>query len=140
MPQVKKPPRRFTPEEIERLKGYSAIRLPIHQIAALFKVSLTWFEEIVKKDAAARNAISEGRASASHNFRVRLYQKAVTEGDVQAMKFWAVTQEGFRTTESIELSGPNQQPIEIRTELSDLTSEQLAAQIRILKAKLADED
>jgi len=103
--------RKFTEEELERVKMYSSIRLPNHQIATLLKISKDYFDELVNKDSALRNALEEGRSKGSLKARKNLFQKAFDDGDVQAMKFWCQTQEGFKITEHVEHTGLNGGPI-----------------------------
>lgn len=102
-------------------------------MASLFGISDTWLMHLARKDDAVRLALEQGRAKGSANFRGRLYEKAMT-GDVQAMKFWAVTQEGFVPTERIQLTGENGEPIKTMS----MTSEQRIEKIRTLVKQLAD--
>jgi len=131
-------PRQFTPEEIKAIAGMAAVRLPTDQIATIMGMSKETFERRVKKDSALRDAIEKGRANASGTIRNTLYRMATTDReiveettigvgpkarkvvkkkkvgpDVNALRFWCETQEGFKRTEKLELSGPGGKPVEV---------------------------
>lgn len=87
--------RELTEKEINQIEAYSAVRLPMEDMAALLGISESYLEDMIKRNDAARHSLNVGRAKAKAKFRQRLYQLAM-DGDIQAMKFWAVTQDGFR--------------------------------------------
>lgn len=109
--------RKLTPDEIRQLETMSGLRLPTHQIAAILGLSKTHLEVLIKKDDAARNAVEMGRAVASTTVRQRAYEQAIG-GNTTMLIFWLKTQEGFRETDRLELSGPNGGPIESTRELT----------------------
>jgi hypothetical protein len=140
--------RKFTSDEIEQIRQMAAVRLPVHQMAANLGMSHDTFERMLKKDSAARASIDKGRDTASRAFRGRLFQVAMGQEekrdkfglivkpgiapDVQAMKFWAETQEGFKRAEKLEISGPDGKPVEIVS----LTPEQKLEVAKKLQEKL----
>lgn len=140
--------RRLTPEEIDQLRVFSGIRLPMEHIAGIFGMSKDYLEKIIKKDNAAQTAISEGRGSASKNVRGTLYTRAIgvknkdgswkIDPDMTAMKFWCSTQEGFKSADRIELTGPGGGAILTAT----LSDEEREAEIKRLMAfrQLTDDE
>lgn len=97
----------LTDAEIAKIEGYSAIRLPNHQIASLIGMSETQLRYEAKRNPVVRRAIDEGRAKASQTIRSTLFSLAVgkkddkgnykIKPDFQSLKFWCQTQEGFKT-------------------------------------------
>jgi hypothetical protein len=128
--------RQLTEDEIRRLRQYGALRLPNEHIATLLNISETWLDHLLKRDNAARRALTEGRASASQSVRGTLYQLAngrpakigkerLPDGtvrdvvlepaippDVPSLKFWCETQEGFKRADRLELTGADGGPIQ----------------------------
>ena len=136
-------PRRFTPDEIKRLRTYGALRMPFKQMAALLNTDADYLVELMKQQPEARNAYDEGRAEASQKVRGTLFQRATgvkkpdgtwdVEPSMLALKFWCETQEGFKREEKIEIVGLDGGPVAI----ASMTPEQRAAEIEklILKRK-----
>jgi len=114
------PPKRrtFSPNELDQLRTLAAIRVPLHQQAALFKnhkgkpMTPASFQEAIARDPAARHAVEEGRSQAATNVRKTLFSMAMGERkvdpvtlrpteeyarppDLKALVFWCESQEGF---------------------------------------------
>lgn len=143
MPRRQK--RKLTEKEIHQLEGWSAIRIPFEHMAALLDMGTTDLREAINKNDTIRRAIDQGRAKAKTMVHRTLYERAVgrkayknEEGvivpeipvDFQALRFWCQTQEQMRTTEKLELSGPEGGPIE-NTQVS---KEELKARLLALRA------
>lgn len=129
----------LTQKELDQISGMAAVRLPMEMIATLMGFgSKDTLEKRVKKDPALRSAIDRGRANASGKVRNHLYAMQFDETlppqiRFQAGKFWAQTQEGFKTADRLELTGADGAPIEV----TKLTSEERMAAIKALDKKLA---
>lgn len=126
--------REFTEKEIGQLEAFGVIKLPTEHIASIFGIDHETFQRMLQKNSKARDLLLEGRAKGSSKFRDTLYQKAVFEKDVQAMKFWGATQEGMVIQQSMTLSGPDGQPIQIR-----MSDDELNRQIQRLQKKASGE-
>ena len=117
----KKPRRRFTDAEVQLLQECAAIRLPVEQIANRLNTSVTELRYAQKRDERMRRAVDIGRAEASFSVRATLFQLATgirnkdgtykVKPDVNALKFWLMTQEGFKYEKNpvtqIAVTGPN---------------------------------
>lgn len=112
----KKTRRVLSTDELKLFEKYAAIRLPLEQVAALFDMSIDTLKRIMQKQDAARASWDQGRAKASSTARSTLWQKAFDQKNFQAMKFWCQTQEGFKTTDVVEIKG---------LEASNITDEEL---------------
>lgn len=119
--------RQLTEKEIHKIEGWSAIRVPTAHMADLLNMARTDFQEQINKRDVVRRAIDEGRANGSTRVRGILYQKAVGQKahkddndqlipevppDMRALEFWCRTQEGFKVADRLEISGPNEGPIQ----------------------------
>ena len=85
----------------------------MRQMAAILHISEPMLEMLVKKDAAARHALEEGRAITSHTIRKSAYQMA--QHDPVMMKFWLKTREGFREVDRVEITGKDGEEIKVMT-------------------------
>lgn len=109
--------RKFTEKELNQIEGWSAIRLPLEEIAILLKVDKDWFLQLAKKDSAVHTALDDGRAKSKGSIRQTLYQMAMGRAggttqdgkvvapqapDFKALRFWCQTQEGFKINYGIE--------------------------------------
>jgi len=121
----------LTPEELKVLREMSGVRLPFDMMATLLGMSHDTLNRLYKQSIAVRASIDEGRASASNTVRKTLFITAVgrqprtivdpetgerrtdpgQSPDVQAMRFWCETQEGFKRAEALELTGAGGGPI-----------------------------
>lgn len=120
----KKQRRVLTEQEIGKLEGFSAIRLPVGEIAALLNMGKTELLYQQKRNPLVRRAIENGRASAAQHVRRTLFQMATgkqtkdgnytQKPDFPALRFWCETQEGFvreeakfKSSASISLNNPD---------------------------------
>ena len=155
----KKPLRLLNAEELERLQYLSGLRIPIEKLAPLFKnaagqcLTKDALDEIISRQVAAQNALEKGRALASSNIKSTLFQLASGEEnpeaiqkkkgkwkerpDFRALQYWCDTQEGFKRTLAVEMSGVDGAPIQ--TQEVALTKEQLAETMRRIKEALPDD-
>jgi predicted DNA-binding protein YlxM (UPF0122 family) len=136
----------LTEEQVRQLRSFSAIRLPMEQIASIFQMSKDTLERLCKKNDTVRAAIEEGRATASANVRKTLYQMATgTPGDrknrieaippsLGALKYWCSTQENFVTTERLQHTGADGGAIRLKEE--SLTPEQKTEKLTKLSKML----
>jgi hypothetical protein len=143
-PNRQKPRRKFTPEEIAQLEAYASIRLPTDYVAAMFGISDTWLEQLIKDNDAAQLAVRRGRAKSSANYRQTLYQMAVVEKNPRMIEFWGYTQEGFKKTEVVEHAGSIQSglaPQQLQQLFQDPESLELARALaeRLIQTKPDDE-
>lgn len=133
----------FTEDDLKKISGMAAVRLPHEHIARIMGMDHDAFERRIKKSAALRAALLDGRANASGTYRTTAYRlaterrkvevvtqktylrkgKEVTvkstkvhweEPDASMVQFWGKTQEGFVSTEKVELSGPDGKAIEVK--------------------------
>lgn len=111
----------------------SGIRLPLDTMAHILGISHDTLQIAYKKNDAVRSCIDEGRASAKTKVHQTLYSMAVGDDkrgrapNLNAMKFWCSTQEGFKTTQVHEISG-------IDTKISDEElDKRIAAALETLK-------
>lgn len=115
--------RKFTDKELNQIEGWSAIRLPLEEIAILLKVDRDWFAQLAKKDGAVRTALDDGQAKSKGNIRQTLYQMAMGRAggktqdgtivppqapDFKALRFWCQTQEGFKINVGLEITKPGE--------------------------------
>jgi hypothetical protein len=133
MPRIKK--RVLDEKELKQLEGMAAIRLPLDQIATLLGFgSERALSLYLARDTAARLRMNEGRGKAAANFRQTAYALAMKSGPQQmrAVEFWGRTQEGFKTTDAIELSGPSGGAIETK----DMSKEEVQEAAMAMARKL----
>jgi hypothetical protein len=144
---------KLTSEQLKALEGMSKVRLPVDMMAAILGISKSTLERLTKGDAAVREAISRGRANASGLVRNTLFRLATEkvevvektvegknvktktytrEPDMRAMELWVTTQEGFKRTDKLEVTGPDGGPIET----TELSKKERAAAIKALDKKL----
>ena len=127
--------RTLTPEQIKAVEGMAKVRLPVEMMATILEMDKRTFERMTKTNAALRAAIDKGRSNGSGKIRNTLFAMATKDGgkdQFNALKFWCQTQEGFKTADRIEISGPEGRPIEVR----ELTKEQRLATLKELNRKL----
>ena len=124
MPSIigpKKARRKLTEEELVRLKEFGMVNLSMAKCAVMLGMSAPTLERIMKKDAATREAKEIGRITAEFNIRKTILGMATGQPakydkagklmraeqvpDLTAAKFWAQTQEGFKTADKLELVG-----------------------------------
>ena len=140
----KKPRRRLTDEEIIKIEAWSAIRIPMESMAALLNMAVSQLENEINRRPEIQQAIASGRAKGKLKPVRTLYERATGREaytdekgkfheaipvDFQALKFWLQTQEGFKTSDKVEISGPNGAPIETK----ECTREELEARLLLLK-------
>jgi hypothetical protein len=119
----KRPPKRrlLTESELSLLESLGGVRLPMKDIASMFKMSngnpmsLSTLEETINYQEAARDALMRGRARAKGKIHSTLFQLATGERDetnklwkvkpdMSALRFWCETQEGFKRSEAADLT------------------------------------
>jgi len=109
--------RELTPAELAQLSTMAGLGLNHEGMAALFGMSRTWFDHLLKKHDSMRLALATGIATSSVNLRQTAYQIAI--GDPQALKppnasmlrFLLQTREGFTIKAHVELTGANGGPV-----------------------------
>lgn len=121
----------LTPEQIKMVEGMAAMRMPSDKIAVILGVSKDTFERMMKRDKELGAAVERGRARGTQKaystaFQVatgytRTYEvdwfnpktgrwekRSKTEDvppDVNMLRFWLKTQEGWRETDRLEITG-----------------------------------
>lgn len=98
---------RLSKDDLKKIEGMAGLRLPNDYIATIMGISKSTYERMLKTNSALRDAVDRGRANFSGKMRNTLAQMATTPGphQFQAIKFWTMTQEGFRTVERVEHFG-----------------------------------
>lgn len=135
---------KFTEEQIRQIKQMAQVKLPTIQMASILGMSHDTFERRMKKDPAARASLEKARDAGSLKLRATLYNMAMgtpadplqgrlaVPPDFQAAKFWAQTQEGFKTADRLEVTGADGKPVQTE----DVTPEERKAKVASLAAKL----
>lgn len=131
---------KFTKDDLKKIEGMAAVRLPNDMIASIMGISKETFARMVKTDAALRDVIDSGRSNFSGKVRNTLAKMATTPGKDQmaALKFWCQTQEGFKSADRIELTGADGGPVEV-AELSNAERKKAIAALS-KKLKLTDDE
>ena len=151
----------LTPDQIKMLEGMAAIRLPNEQIARILGVSRETFEKHLKRNKAARLALEKGKAQGSQKVHQTAFQLAtgytrqyeqewfnpktkqwetriareVVPPDPKMLQFWLKTQEKWRETDRLELTGPDGAPLKV-TELPRETRQEKLRQYLELFARI----
>lgn len=136
----------LSPEQIKSLEQMCAFRMNQRDIAAILGISETTLQRLLKYSQPAREAADRGRAKGSLKAYSTAFQLATghevekevvkynahrgryetvkvmekVPPDSNMLRFWLQTQEGWRRTDKIELSGPGGGPIAIE----EMTPEQ----------------
>lgn len=98
-------------EDIERLASLQCTQV---EIAAWFDASIKTLELRLSKDAALREAYDRGRAKGRISLR-RHQMRMVEEGNA-TMAIWLGKQIlGQRDVQRLEVSGPDQQPVQVES-------------------------
>jgi len=121
----------LTPEQIKMVEGMAAMRMPSDKIAVILGVSKDTFERMMKRDPELGAAVERGRARGTQKVYSTAFQVATgytrtyeidwynpktarwekrtkTEDvppDVNMLRFWLKTQEGWRETDRLEITG-----------------------------------
>lgn len=133
--------RKLSDDDLKAIEGMAKVRLPTDMMATILGIGKTTFERWTKTNAALSNAIAKGRANGSGKVRNTLFSMATNErhkDQFQALKWWTATQEGFKTADRIEITGPEGKPIEVR----QMSAEERIAALKELnrKLKLTDDE
>lgn len=131
---------RPTPEQLKVIKESAAIRLPIVQIATLLGISHDTLQRACVYDDATRASMEMGRTKASRKIRKTLFNMATKDKNFQALRFWCITQEGFRETNHIEHTGADGGPITSATVSSPEDRAQELDRLTALRAEVLTED
>jgi len=121
----------FNESQLDLVQKMAEIRLPHWQMASLLGLSVNMFQEVVRRDDAVQNRLMLGRSKGSELIRRTLFQMAVGERDPddpakwvhkpcpQALKFWCISQEGFKSESQIDVNIVDHQIEMTSTERND---------------------
>lgn len=107
----------LTPKDIEQLEKMGSMGMPIYQMAYLLGMHTETLRRWIKKIPEAQRAMELGKATSSYNVRATLYNMASSGDNFQATKFWLKTQEGFRETDRLELTGKDGEEIKVMNKI-----------------------
>ena len=115
-------------KQMEKLRECGMLNMPLNSIAVLLKISESSLERILKKNAAAREAKDGGRAETQFAIRRTILSLATGQPakhdqagnvvrkeqkpDITAARYWADTQEGFKSSSKLELVGKDDSKLE----------------------------
>lgn len=133
----RKPARTFTPQEVKVLEQASALNMTKEDMAKLVECSYDYLNKLLAKDVALRNRLAAKRAASGFNIRQRLYQKA-DKGDMRAIEFYCKTQLGFRTTDRVELTGPDGRPIATSATVKEVNRDDVLKQIQAIQKRMQE--
>ena len=131
--------KKLSADELKLVQGMAEQRLPLHNIAMILKVSDSTLDRMIRDQPDLRDAIYRGRAVGtqkayraafelatgytrvhkirSYNQRTGKWTVKTREEDIppdpNMLRFWLKTQEGWRETDRIEISGPGGGPIQV---------------------------
>lgn len=125
---MKKPRRKFTKDDLQKIEAMYSYDLATEHIAALLDLSDTWYCQLLKKDAALQFAKRLGKAKASLKVKRKLWEK-IELGDMRAIELYLKSKENYTTTNKMELSGPEGKPIES----TEVSMEELKARVLALR-------
>lgn len=152
MPPKRKP---LSEDQKRQLEYYGGLNMSLFKCGQLIGgPSDRKLREEMLKDSSVREAYERGRAKVGGQARHTLLEMALgvknkdkdkekkpwkIEPDFRALKLWCETQEDFKTTSLVEVSGINGKPIESTTVLS---KDQIRARLKRLRQinKLTDDD
>lgn len=130
---------KLTPEQLTMIEGMAQQRLPLHNIAMILGVSDSKLDKMIRENEELRQAIYRGRAVGTQKayrsafelatgytrvHKIRTYNQRTGRWTVRTreedvppdpnmLRFWLKTQEGWRETDRIEISGPGGGPVQV---------------------------
>jgi len=121
----------LTPEQIVQVETLSAV-LTQAQIGDYLGISERTFRQRMWDDPDVAAAYSRGRAKTIGSVAKNLVMQAI-DGDVNAQKFYLLSQAGWRVTQTHEVSGPEGGPVQF----AELTNEELEERLAKTKNRVA---
>jgi len=148
----------FTPEQIDMIEKMASVRMPMVTIAGFLDVSKDCLEKRAKKDKVLQAAIDKGRTKGTMKVYQTAFQLATgykrarevfdqekgkmktlyedVPPDPVMLKFWLKTQEKWRETDRLELTGKDGAPLTVAT-LPAADRKREIARLEGLRAHLA---
>lgn len=117
--------------DLAKVEQYAALGLSQEQIAQCLGISPRLLYYKKKQSAEFAEAIKRGKAKGIAVVTSKLMEQ-VKAGNVTAMIFFLKSQAGWKEAKSVELTGKDGAPIEMRSEVVELTQSQKAVLDKVL--------
>lgn len=124
-----------TPEQINQIRTMAGYKLGHDRIATILGISASTLERSARVTPALHDALEKGREQSGAMLRQWAYESA-RKGNVAMQIFLLKTQEGFRETERLELTGADGGPIQTKKELTVEEAAALVAKYERLQSRI----